>query len=232
MAPQRNDKFRHRDFSIRMQQACESNSDIPLPNFGRLAYFVNKLADRGIVTTHEAVRKWLSGLSYPRSATMKALAEIMQVDEVWLATGRAAEIDLREQKLRSNSADGLVNVIAGFIQMHGGSPTFPDENDQRAKDELIDIYAIIRGVTYSFHVTLGRENKGTWLFYIPAGAKNTIILGVLPVGDFAIEIVEIDAEGLKAEGKNKVSSVELEMTDRYMSGNHRFHKIENFRSRL
>lgn len=46
----------HPAFALRFEQACEGNSNIPGKNYGRLAWFVDRLAERG-VTVSDASRR-------------------------------------------------------------------------------------------------------------------------------------------------------------------------------
>jgi hypothetical protein len=39
------------------------------------------------------------------------------------------EFQPHERKLRNAMADGAVNLVAGFIQMDGAYPAFPEESD-------------------------------------------------------------------------------------------------------
>jgi len=202
--PKRATAYPHKDFAKRFQTATDGNPHVPPPNFGRLKWFVTELEKHGVKSTPETVRKWFAGQGLPRHGTMKALAIILQVDEAWLSLGRAPEIDARQQKLRNAEADGVVNVVAGFVQMCGGNPAFPERGDKRAAREHIDIYAIIRGAQYAFHVALERDGH----FAVPHGAGDTFVIGVVRTGDLAVSMFEIDAEAL-SNGKRKGGFTEV-----------------------
>lgn len=197
--PRRVKKIEHPAFARRMAQACDGNSDVPPPNYGRLQWFVDQLDAAGMHSTPESVRKWFAGEALPRPKTMRVLAEILKVDEAWLSLGHAPELDQRQQKLRNAEADGVVNVVAGFIQMCGSSPAFPAANDKRAH---VDVYAIIKGAQYAIHVSLEKDGK----YIIPVGAEENFVVGVLRTDDLECQFYEVNASA----GKRKGGFIEVE----------------------
>lgn len=225
---------RHPDFAKRLLQACDGNPHVPQPNFGRLRWFSDQLQERfGIDSTVEGVRKWFDGLTLPRPATMDALSQILEIDRAWLAMGVTANLDQREQKLRNAEADGAVNVVAGMIQMSGSNPAFPTTGDARAAKSHIDLYAIIRGAQYAFHVTVASEVDGGFRFAVPVeAAQDAVILAVIRREGFAVDLLELDAEGLAEHGKRKGPTVEIVMNPNYRTENHTWRQIKSFSERL
>lgn len=210
-APRRVKKVEHKAFAQRMAQACDGNTSVPPPNFGRLQWFVDQLQERfDLATTPETVRKWFAGEAFPRPKTLHMLAEILQVDEAWFSLGHAPDIEPRQQKLRNAEADGVVNVVAGFIQMCGSNPAFPEASDKRATREHIDIYAIIRGAQYAFHVALATETPDGMRFTIPVGAAETFVVGVIRTDDLECQFYEIP---VLTEGRRKGGAIEVVGTE-------------------
>ena len=234
MAEQHIKVLRHHDFSKRIQQACDGNPHVPQPNFGRLRWFSEQLQERfGIDSTVEGVRKWFDGLAKPREATMRALAEILEVDFAWLAMDVTPNLDQREQKLRNAEADGAVNVVAGMIQMSGSNPAFPTKGDARAVNSHIDLYAVIRGAQYAFHVAVATEVDGGFRFAVPVeAAQDAVVLGVIRREAFAVDLLELDAEGLAEQGKRKGPAIEIAVNSNYRTENHAWKRIESFATRL
>ncbi|TGW07270.1 XRE family transcriptional regulator, partial [Mesorhizobium sp. M2D.F.Ca.ET.145.01.1.1] len=75
-----------------MEQACDGNPDVPPLNHGRLGWFVDRLEQHKVQVAKETVRKWFAGETRPRHPAMKALAQILKIDEGWLSAGRAPDL--------------------------------------------------------------------------------------------------------------------------------------------
>lgn len=71
------------EFARRLEIACDSCPAVPKLNHGKLDW----LARRSGVSRW-AVSKWLEGKSKPRMSKIKALAKVLNVDELWLDMGR------------------------------------------------------------------------------------------------------------------------------------------------
>lgn len=205
------ESVKHADFALRMEQASEGNPDVPPLNYGRLQWVADRIEKvSGITVQKETVRKWYAGMTRPRHDAMLALAKILGVDEAWLSVGHTPEMTTKEKRARNAEADGAVNIVAGLIQMHGWTPAFPSENDARAKEAEIDLYAVIRGAHYGIHVALGISKDDGWHFTVPGGAvKDALVLGLLRTSTFAFRIVELDGEGIRTTGQRKGSAYEV-----------------------
>jgi len=178
-------KILHPDFARRMQIACDGNPRVPQPNHGRLRWFAEQLAKQfQDEVTIETVRKWFAGESRPRPKLMTHLASVLQVDEAWLAVGKAPEITEKQRTVRNAVASGAVNVVAGFISMCGAYPAFPTDDDTRAQDRKIDLYAVIRGAQFSFHVAVGDLTENRVRFTVPVeAAEDAFVIGVVRTGE-------------------------------------------------
>lgn len=204
-SPETRKKVAHPDFAQRMQIACDGNPNVPLPNYGRLGWFSSEFERRfGAKVTIETVRKWFAGETIPRPKMMGYLAAVLEVDHAWLAVGSTSQIAEKEKKVRNASADGAVNLVAGLIQICGGNPAFPDEKDRRAREDKIDLYAVIKGAQYSFHVVVGEQSGEEIAFTVPSEAlRSAIILGVVRTGDLTFRFFELESEKIAEEGKRK-----------------------------
>jgi hypothetical protein len=134
----------------------------------------------------------------------------------------------RERKIRNAVADGAVNVLAGIIQMNGGHPAFPDDGDARAKRDHIDLYAIIRGAQYAFHVSLAQREGKDLRFSVPTNYENSIIIGVVPVAPTKVDFVELKADLIEKYGSRKGGSIEVTVP----ASESRLPRIETFAERL
>lgn len=216
-------KGENKDFAARLNQAVEGNPLVPPLNYGRLKWFVDELEKRGVSVRAEAVRKWFAAEARPRQKAMLAMAQILKVDEAWLTLGRSP-VDERKKRLRVAEADGVVNVVAGFVQMCGGNPAFPLADDERAEREQIDLYAIIRGAQYAMHVVLSQEDKSGPVFLVPAQARDLLLLGVVRTSDLQCEFYDLgqpDAASLNG-GMFKIKADDLT----------RFRRIDTFAERI
>ncbi|OYU19614.1 MAG: hypothetical protein CFE34_04310 [Rhodobacteraceae bacterium PARR1] len=203
-----NKKIVHPEFAERMGQACEGNPNIPSKNYGRLLWFKEQLETRfGTVVTQETVRKWFAGEVYPRKQKLIQIAQIMQVDDAWLALGRANAVPEKERKVQNAAASGVVNLIAGLIQICGGTPSFPD------KPGKVDLNAIIKGALYSFNITTGVEKDGEVRFAVPVDAREAVVLGVIYLGDLNFQVFELDWSTIESVGERKSGHWIVKLSD-------------------
>lgn len=215
-------------FAQRFNQACDANPHCPPKNFGRLGWIQAELKKRGESVTQETVRKWLSGIIKPRGAKHVRLAEILSVDDSWLYLGSEPTLTPRERKVRNAMVDGVVNLVAGFIQMDGGHPAFPEERKGRAASDLVDLHAVIKGANYAFHVSLGELiGDKEWQFAVPASHEGLIVLGVIREG-FCVRIVEMDPDVINESGRHSRGSIEVTLPESAIGE----HEIKSFANRL
>ncbi|TGT90851.1 MULTISPECIES: hypothetical protein [unclassified Mesorhizobium] len=158
---------------------------------------------------------------------MKALAQILKIDEGWLSAGRAPDLSEAQRKTHNVVAGGAVNLVAGFIQIGGGHPSFPEENDGVAQANKVNLYAIIRGAHYRFHVAAIIGERGGY-FVVPTEARSdVIVLGVVPQPNFQVVIYELDWETIEKVGTRKGDSYEVRLAD-----THAFKEVKTFSERL
>jgi hypothetical protein len=212
--------IREPEFAKRLAQAIEAHPRAPKLGSGRLTWLKRELDLRGHDIQIETVRKWLAGISKARPTKVDALAEILGVDVVWLSLGIDTVLDDRQRKAHSFVANGALNVVAGLIQMDGGSPAFSDGEGP------VDIHAIIKGVKYDLHVAVGRVSGNQITFGVPVSATPLIYLGLLKSG-FTLDIFELPTE-LVASGVRHGTSVELKTSLEALNP----HRIESFANRL
>lgn len=229
--------IRDADFAERITSASDAHPDVPTMNRGRLTWVRDQFAERFKMTISvETVRKWYSGESRPRPDKMNLLAQLLEVDEAWLSLGITPDRSSSEQKVRNAAVSGVVNVVAGFIQMAGGYPAFPSTTDKRGQHGLVDLYAIIKNVQYAFHVSLAQElSKGVYRFVIPRGYEEVTVLGVVPTAPLRCDFLELSAELVRKheERKGGYSEVEVQAKDgSYASGRDRWPRIMRFDARL
>jgi hypothetical protein len=163
---------------------------------------------------------------------MSALAALLHVDQGWLAYGsEGGGQTAPAKKLRDAAVSGVVNAVAGFMQMDGAEVEFP--NDAEAQQDGVDISAIIRGANYRLHIALARSNTdNTWTFVVPKKVRRALVLGVIPSGPTSIEVIDLDADVLKEMGVEKANDIELKVDSKHRAGTYALKQIQNFRTRL
>jgi hypothetical protein len=217
--------IRSPEFARRFEQAADLHPHCPAKHRGRLEWVSDQMTKKGHSVSNETVRKWFSGEATPRPDKGAVLAEIMEVDVAWLQMGIDANLAPRERKARNAMADGAVNVVAGLIQMDGGNPAFPDDDDKRAEREHIDLYAIIRGGSYSLNITLGETEGRKAKFAVPTAlGENVIALGVIREG-FTFDVFELTPDLIET-GARRGASIEV------TADASKLRRIEGFNRRL
>lgn len=202
--------FRDPEFGDRLTKACDGNTYVPPPNHGRLGWIKSNLESRyGVTTSIESVRKWFSGEMKPRPERVEALAALLEVDVGWLSLGITPDLSPRQAKARSATADAAVNVLAGFIQMSGGSPAFPAADDSRASEHHIQLYAIIRGAQYAFHVSLAREDDDGYHFAVPPSYPNVFNVGAIPTDEPGMIFVELTHELIEEQSQRRNAALDV-----------------------
>ena len=128
-----------------------------------------------------------------------------------------------------------MNVVAGFIQLAGGHPAYPRFDDQRAIDDDIDLYVIIRGAQYNVHVALARGEGDNLKFVIPSTYENLMVIGLIPTSPLCCDAIELPSELIAEHGKRRNVHLEIEIKrkgDNYVTGATAWPKIERFDQRL
>lgn len=209
-------------FAARLTQACDGHPHVPAKHNGRLTWIQRELQKRfALKVSIETVRKWFAGEAKPRPNKLERLAQILEIDTAWLSLGIDPSLLPRERKMRSAMVDGAVNVVAGLIQMDGGTPAFPE-----AEGKNVDLHAIIKGAKYDLHVCLGECKGKSIRFAVPVKYADLLILGIIRRG-FTIEILEINADLIEA-GTSHGGSIEVVIDE----GEMRKRKIESFAQRI
>lgn len=216
------DKIKHPAFAARLGQAIDGNIDVPPQHYGRLKWFCDRLAERGVKVNSETVRKWTAGETLPRHAAMRALAEILKVEEGWLTSGMEPGLTAKEKRTRNAMASGAVNLVAGFVQISGSKIAFPQDGDKVAKERHIDLYAIIQGAQYSIYVALVVDGKTS----IPVAAQDCVIIAVEVVSGTNLAIYEMDWDSIEEFGSRRTGMYEVELAS------HAWRKIESFAERI
>lgn len=209
-------------FAGRFQQACDNHLMVPAKHNGRLTWIRRELIERFQEDVSvETIRKWFAGEVKPRPEKLSKLAQLLEVDVAWLSLGVDSDLQPRERRVRNAMAEGVVNVVAGLIQMDGSSPAFPEGGDKN-----VDLHAIIKGAKYDIHASLGKLSGRSMRFSVPTKYQDLLVLGVIRRG-FSLEIVELPAEVIKT-GRRHGGSIEVTID----AEKHSLKRIESFAERF
>lgn len=175
-------------FAQRLKTACDNHTIIPAYGHGRQVWIATR-----IKVSQEAVRKWFTGESVPRSAKVTALAKLLEVDEAWLALGVEPEQDRKEKSASAARSDGAIYAVFGMLTMAGAHCAFPGPKDSRR--EFVDFYVIMKGVPLSIHVCTGREaTKNEFEFILPNEYADVRCLGFVPGDGMRFRVLNFDAD--------------------------------------
>lgn len=212
-------------FSKRLNTACDGHPHIPEYGHGRQTWIKERLN-----VSHEAVRKWFTGTSRPRPDKMRELALALEVDEAWLSLGIAPDLEPRERRARNAQADGAVNLVTGLIQMNGGHCAFPDIKDPRGG--FVDVYAIVRGTSYSVHVSLATTfAEGMFNFVVPKEYQECRVIGVVHARSTRVHLIDMTTDMIDRfkvrKGGYFLIGVNYHDAS-YWSGSVKWNRIDNF----
>lgn len=147
-------------FQSRLNQACRENLEVPEKGKGQQTYIAERMN-----VSQEAVRKWLSGDSRPKPATMRQLAQLLGVDHVWLALGTDAQ-EMERRKISLGKTSAAHYALVGFLIENGYSCATPDDGG------FVDIEAIGHGVHRSIVVRLAEQTDDVFSVSFPAAAMD------------------------------------------------------------
>lgn len=125
-------------FAARVREAMDNSKAIPEHGHGRFYAIARRMG-----VTHEAVRRWATGASFPRLRSLERLAEVLEVDPGWLATGDSprygtaraqAQTELRSRASRagerSEVLDSAAMLAMAYLQLSGIACEKPQESGE------------------------------------------------------------------------------------------------------
>lgn len=193
------------DFSTRLEQAIEMHPRCPEATHGRLTWLRDLLAkEAGLEVSLNTVHKWASGQARPRPDKVKAIAQVLSVDEVWLSVGSKPVDTPRTRRHEARRASGAVMTVAGLVEMSGGHIAFPDSGDKTASENNVHLYATMDGALRRLTVIAGKpEDDDRVVFNVPWPVAGNRVLGliVMPSDKFGcVSIYDLTDTGGQAMG--------------------------------
>lgn len=206
------DKIRAAEFADRLERACMDHPHCPTDAYrGKQKWLRERLEERGseFKASPEAVRKWFAGETRPRLKMLKAVAATLNVDEAWLSLGVTPEASPRERKKRAKSAEGGAMLVAGLVQLSGGSSTFPD----LGKDGRPDLIAIVDGDAIEIDTPLARVvQPGTYIFMAKREHRGRCVVGVIPDG-FGARLIVITQKVIEDYGSMRGDHIAITVSE-------------------
>lgn len=212
-------------FAERLAQACDDSPLVPDMGQGRQMTLARRLG-----VSQEAVRKWFSESTVPRSGVMKELASFLEVEEAWLALGVAPEMDRSERRAHTQTTNGAVLLTMGAMELAGGRTAQPGPQDPRRS--YVDFYAINHGTQFAVHVSMGREvSPNQFEFLIPREFKDVRMIGVVKLKNGSFRFLNLPVALVDQHKVRKAGQFALQINlvdNRYVSGNTVWPVIQNF----
>jgi hypothetical protein len=116
----------------------------------------------------------------PRRDILRRLAQMVRKDELWLERGIKPTMNRTETTAFAREISGAVLVVAGMVQLAGGSCAWPSPEDPRKGQ--VDFYTIVQGRQYSVRVCLARGGEdGRYEIDAPADLDGLTLIGVIPL---------------------------------------------------
>lgn len=159
--------------------SLDASRRAPQKEVGRQSWLRERLAkEKGIDVSPNSVHKWVNGSSRPREDNIRAIAEILEVDEIWLSLGRmpTAGLSKKSDAQSEGSATGVspgALILAGLLQRAGGNVVFAD------KDDAASLYANTGSGSTGVIVVECEEREGSLVAVIPEPVANNRIATVL-----------------------------------------------------
>jgi transcriptional regulator with XRE-family HTH domain len=112
------------EFAHRFTRAVEGHPLAPPTPHGRQSWVKEKLEkEAGVKVSHNTMSKWFHGHARPRQDSIRALAKVLSVDEVWLAMGQKPNKHTPTMP-DASTARGAALAFAGLVEMAGGKVAF------------------------------------------------------------------------------------------------------------
>jgi len=162
------------EFGQRLERAVDGHPLAPPTPYGRQAWLLEKLRkETGLDVSANTISKWFSGSARPRPDNIRKIAQVLRVDEVWLALGRKPT-DRPEGVPEVEKARGAASVLAGLIEMSGGRISYP-----KADAAPVDLHATVQGNSFDVIAASPTVDGDTFSFVVNEPARDARILAVV-----------------------------------------------------
>ncbi len=163
-----------REFSYRLNQSVAGHPLAPPTSFGIQSWLRKKLlTETRLDVSVNTVSKWFNGQSLPRADSIRKIAQVLQVDEMWLSIGLNPVARSEEKRRENVNARAAVMVLAGVLEMGGGRVTFADD-----PDGSVDLHVNLDGKSFSAVVVSPKRSADAWSYMIPEPVGAARVLSV------------------------------------------------------
>jgi len=176
------------NFGHRLKQAVEVNPHAPASVHGRQSWLRDRLRkEKGITVSANTVHKWMNGASMPRGDNLRAVSEVLEVDEVWLTLGRKP-VEKTVSAAAQATGSAKATILAGLIEAAGGRVTF-----NLSSDSPEDLSVNIDGEHMKIIVAAPQRDKKNVSFILPALPSDARVIAVfLRRGDdYASAVIDL-----------------------------------------
>lgn len=199
------------EFGRRLELAIDGYAGAPPSQHGRLSWLKRELEARADLSVSvNTVHKWVNGLSKPREDSLRALARLLKVDEIWLSMGRQPELSTPdEQQAQRSAASGAVAVVAGMVELCGGKIFYPEAAGG------VNLQVSIDGKNADLAVVTPQSTQnGKLSFVIPEPVGQARVVAVVPVigkdGKPTMQVEILDITGVERATFGGFSVCEIE----------------------
>lgn len=189
----------HRDFALRLKNACDRSQEVPEFGKGQQTWISERLG-----VSQEAVRRYFEGQSRPRPALMTKLAKLLGVDEAWLALGASSDMTEKERRQYTEKAEAAAYMIFGIFMAAGYSCAFADD------EPAIDFFAIKSGKQIAVSVTAAySKSKGNYVARVKDNCIRHLNLCVVSDEPGAFDVLVMDKDGVEEFGEATTDTIQV-----------------------
>lgn len=192
------------EFKDRFARACRDHPDVPPFNRGQ-----QKFIARSLGVSQEAVRKWFYGESKPKAPLARKLADLLEVDYLWLIMGtELGEIEVR--KVAAQRQDAAVYAFMAFLIDQGHSAAFEQS------DSGVDIASISGGSLNHYVVRAAVSVEETMTVSFPSSnlAHCSFIVAIKTnSSNLSFDFLVLDSDTLNSESETTGVSSVLRITN-------------------
>lgn len=185
-----NRKEHRKEFVRRLNQACDQSKLIPPHGQGRQRMIAERMK-----VSQETVSKWFKAVAMPPPDTLKALADLSEVDYSWLALGIHTKgyTPPNERRIQARESSGAVHLVWGMWEMNGAQCGLPAANDTHS--DYVDFYVTLRGTMTAVHVSVAQPvSKGRYELVLPREYDEVRCIGVVRVGACKYHYLDLTEE--------------------------------------